>query len=153
MCNLNLSELQKQMLRGEICPYCKQPTKFVDSIEVYRWRSFGMIYLCAPCDAYVGVHKDTDKALGRLANEELRRWKNYAHFWFDKLWKNNYMSRKEAYTWLSEKLNLPSEYVHIGFFGIETCQKVGKVSQDLLDLLEGRQVQELIENLELKQSQ
>ena len=31
-----------------------------------------MIYICKPCDAYVGVHKGTDKALGRLANKELR---------------------------------------------------------------------------------
>ena len=108
-----------------------------------------MIYYCAPCEAYVGVHKDTNEALGRLANYELRRWKNYAHFWFDKIWRKEYMSRKEAYLWLSQKLNLPPEYTHIGFFGIDTCKKVGEFSQALLDILEGRQVDELIETLEL----
>ena len=29
--------------------------------------------------AYVGVHKGTDKPLGRLANAELRYWKKRAH--------------------------------------------------------------------------
>ena len=34
---------------------------------------YGMIYYCPQCGAYVGVHKGTDRAKGRLANAELRR--------------------------------------------------------------------------------
>lgn len=150
MCNLNLSDLQKQMLKGKIYPYCKQPTRFVDSQVVYKWQSYGMIYHCAPCEAYVGVHKGTDEALGRLANYELREWKSNAHFWFDKIWRKEYMSRSEAYLWLSQKLNIPLEYTHIGMFGADTCKKVGKFAQALLDVLESRQVNKFIETLDLK---
>ena len=63
------------IMAGKICPYCGQPTEYVDSAAVYHGISYGMIYLCRKCDAYVGVHRGTDKALGRLANRSLREWK------------------------------------------------------------------------------
>jgi len=49
-----------EILRGKKCPYCKGETKYVDSSLVYG-RSYGMMYLCEPCDAYVGVHHKTSK--------------------------------------------------------------------------------------------
>ncbi len=55
------------ILSGKICPYCGNRTEYVDSSVIYG-RSYGMIYLCWDCMAYVGVHKGTDRALGRLAN-------------------------------------------------------------------------------------
>ena len=70
-----------------ICDYCGTPADFVDSSVVYHGHSFGMIYLCPRCGAYVGVHKGSDKPLGRLANSELRNWKKAAHAAFDPLWK------------------------------------------------------------------
>lgn len=73
--------------RIDICDYCGNPADFVDSSVVYHGRSFGMIYLCPNCGAYVGVHKGSDKPLGRLANSELRNWKKAAHAAFDPLWK------------------------------------------------------------------
>ena len=77
-----------QILTGLICPYCGGETAYIDSCRVYG-RSYGMMYICRPCDAWVGVHKGTDKALGRLANKELREAKKEAHFWFDKIAKTN----------------------------------------------------------------
>jgi hypothetical protein len=91
-------------------------------VEVYG-TSYGMIYLCRPCSAWTGTHKpEPKKALGRLANSELREWKKKAHAAFDPLWKSNYMNRHEAYAWLSKQLNIPAEYCHIGMFGVETCK-------------------------------
>ena len=66
---------------GLICPYCGNNSEYIDSSFIYG-KSYGMIYLCRPCEAYVGVHKGTDKALGRLANKELRESKKEAHFYF-----------------------------------------------------------------------
>lgn len=120
---LMLNDNQKKILEGKICPYCKKETEFVDSSEVYR-ESYGMIYLCRQCKAWVGVHKNSDKALGRLANRALRNEKNNAHFWFDKLWKEGDLNRSDAYAWLSEKLGIPVKYTHIGMFSAETCRKV-----------------------------
>lgn len=69
-----------EIFTGKICPYCGKPTEFVDSSVIYG-RSYGMIYLCRDCRAYVGVHKGTNQALGRLANAELRDAKKEAHFY------------------------------------------------------------------------
>jgi hypothetical protein len=113
-----------------ICPYCGRQAKFVDSKVVYG-RSYGMIYLCKDCDAYVGVHKGTDKPLGRLADKELRYWKMAAHDAFDPLWKTKKMKRNQAYKWLAERMRLSPEETHIGMFDIAKCKKVIKICKNL----------------------
>lgn len=129
---MNLSDLQIQILNGKICPYCKHSTEFVDSSIVYG-KSFGMIYLCKSCDAYCGVHKGTEKSLGRLANNELRFLKKEAHKYFDLIWKEAGEKRSETYKHLSEYLNIPIEYTHIGMFKIETCKEVIDWSKMILN--------------------
>lgn len=112
------------------CPYCGRQAEFVDSKVVYG-RSYGMIYLCRPCDAYVGVHKGTDKPLGRLADKELRNWKMAAHDAFDHLWKSRKMKRNQAYKWLAERMGLSVEETHIGMFDIAQCKKVIEICNQL----------------------
>lgn len=51
-----------------ICPYCGRVAKYVDSSVIYYGHSYGMAYLCRPCNAYVGVHHGTDRPKGSLAN-------------------------------------------------------------------------------------
>jgi hypothetical protein len=120
---MELTKIQIKMMQGLICPYCNQPTEYVSSTEVYP-NDYGMLYLCRPCLAYVGVHKGTDKAKGRVANHALRQLKIQVHCHFDRLWKERRMKRTEAYRWLSGALELPREYTHIGMFGEATCHKV-----------------------------
>lgn len=120
---VSLDETQTAIMQGKICPYCKNKTKYVDSAIIYG-KSYGMIYLCKPCDAYCGVHKGTDKSLGRLANKELRHWKKEAHKYFDIIWKEGHEKRGEVYKHLANHLKLPVEYCHIGMFSVETCKKV-----------------------------
>lgn len=120
---------------GKLCPYCNHPTEYIDSTFVYG-RSFGMIYICKSCDAYVGVHEGTDNALGRLANKDLRAAKIKAHASFDKIFKDglinkiwkqwipNISNRKKAYRWLSIQMNIPEEQCHIGVFDIADCYRV-----------------------------
>lgn len=123
---------------GLVCPYCGNNTEYIDSSVIYR-KSYGMIYICKPCDAYVGVHKGTDKSLGRLANKELREAKKEAHYYFDqiartelinKIWKEyipNLGNRNKAYLWLSKQMNIPKEYCHIGMFDVAECKKVVEI--------------------------
>lgn len=108
-----------------ICDYCGTVADFVDSSAVYG-RSYGMIYLCPKCGAYVGVHKGTDKPLGRFADEDLRRWKKSAHAAFDPLWQIGEFRgrRKAAYRLLSEQMGLPEEKTHIGMFDVAQCKQV-----------------------------
>lgn len=107
-----------------ICPYCGERAEFVDSKIVYG-KSYGKIYLCRKCLAYVGVHKGTDKPLGRLANAELRYWKKAAHAAFDPVWKYGRFRgyRNAAYGWLAGRMGLPVEEMHIGMFDVAQCKK------------------------------
>lgn len=115
-------------MKEVFCPYCGKRAEFVDSAEVYHGRSYGMIYLCRPCDAYVGCHGNGkgDSPKGRLANAELRRWKIAAHNAFDPLWKFGPFRglRNSAYAWLAEQMGLPKEKTHIGMFDVAECQQV-----------------------------
>lgn len=113
----------------------------MDSIEVYK-RSYGMIYLCRICSAWVGVHKDTNKALGRLANAELREAKKEAHFYFDKLWQakisqgiSKGKSRIKAYKWLSEQLGISVYETHVGWFDIDMCKRVVDICKPIVKKL------------------
>lgn len=122
--------INPHMLNGTKCPYCRKASEFVDS-EVIYGKSYGMIYYCKPCDAYVGVHKGTKQALGRLANRELRAWKKSAHAHFDNLWEQKMQqgfsktkARRSAYKWLSECMRIPINRTHIGMFDVEQCSEV-----------------------------
>ena len=117
MKTFELTEKQIKVIRGEICWYCGINTEL-------KKTQYGYQYKCPYCGAYVGCHEGTKRSLGRVANKELRAAKMSAHRAFDIIWKTGYMRRSEAYRWLGEKLSLPKEYVHIGFFGIETCKRV-----------------------------
>ncbi len=125
-----ITEEHKRILRAEICPYCKGKTTHESSSSVYG-RDYGMIYVCHPCKAWVGVHKGTDKPLGRLANAELRAAKEEAHEWFDLLWKDKLMSRKRAYAWLSKQMGIPEECTHIGMMGVDSCRRVVEIVKRL----------------------
>lgn len=122
MKQLELTEKQTKVIQGKICWYCGTKTELKNT-------EYGYQYKCPQCGAYVGCHKGTKKALGRVADKELRAAKMLAHKAFDVIWKTGYMSRSEAYKWLGEKLDLPKKYVHIGYFGIDTCTRVVYESQ------------------------
>lgn len=128
----SLDLFNEDIIKGKTCPYCNNPSIFVDSKIIYG-RSYGMIYLCKSCDAYVGVHKGTSKALGRLADQELRFWKKETHRHFDKIWQSNLMSRRQAYQNLSLFLNLSIELTHIGMFTKEYCVKTIEWSKQQLN--------------------
>lgn len=112
------------------CQYCGGVAVFVDSSEVYN-RSYGMIYLCRPCNAYVGVHKGTKTPLGILADKPLRQAKVAAHAAFDPLWKGKIerdkcsktAARKAGYKWLADQLGIQRKNCHVGMFNIELCQR------------------------------
>lgn len=148
------------VMTGKVCQYCDQPTVYTDSAEVYGGRSYGMIYLCRPCNAYVGVHKGTDTALGMVANNELRTWKKAAHDVFDSLWRRKAMhalikrehddiektavwknARQRAYAWLSEAMGLHPDLTHIGMMDVQQCKVVIGLCQQVIDNIKSKQPQ------------
>lgn len=129
---------QKQTVKVT-CDYCGKPAKLIDSALLYGM-SYGMVWSCDPCGAYVGCHKNSKNhiPLGRLANPELRMWKRKAHAYFDPLWQRKMemqgcaknVARQAGYKWLSKMLNIPAEKCHIGMFDVETCRKVVEVCSE-----------------------
>lgn len=113
------------------CPYCKGKAELIDSAEVYG-TSYGLIWICRPCEAWVGTHKTSpvNAPLGRLANKELRKWKQAAHACFDPLWKTKKMTRNQAYKWLAEKLNIHHRCCHIGYFDVDQCKAVVAIMEE-----------------------
>ena len=116
------------------CPYCGKRAEFVDSAEVYHGRSYGMIYLCRPCDAYVGCHDagKGDEPKGTLANAELRKWRKAAHEAFDPLWMGGRFRHRRnlAYAWPSGQMGLTKEVTHIGMFDVAQCRQVIRICQE-----------------------
>lgn len=110
-----------------VCPYCGSIAKLEDSDRIYNGKSYGLMYICSKyptCDAYVGVHKGTDKPLGRLANPELRTWKKKCHALIDPLWKTGKMTRQDVYKLIQTTMGMTSEEAHVGKFDVEDCKKL-----------------------------
>lgn len=125
-----------KVLKPTICRYCGNPVVLTSNKEIYG-REFrnGKIYLCRNCGAFVGTHPGTDIPLGTLANEELRKYRKEAHFWFDRIWKRptRITTRYKAYGWLAEQLGKTREYTHIGMFEKEECEETIKVSKERIE--------------------
>jgi hypothetical protein len=138
-----------------ICPYCGGSAPLIDSAAIYHGRSYGMIYRCDPCDAHVGVHKGTENPLSRLANKELRKWKQAAHAIFDPIWQAKYAhrvaggagksgrpggqhykkvyARNSAYKWLADQMGITRKECHIGMFDADQCQRVIEICSPVFD--------------------
>jgi hypothetical protein len=94
--------------------------------EVYARSYGGMVWVCQPCKAWVGCHKNSKNhiPLGRLATANLRKLKIEAHALFDPLWPaamkhrrwTQAHARAKAYSWLAQKMEIPRSECHIGMF-------------------------------------
>ncbi len=113
------------------CTTCDRDAELTDSAEIYG-RSYGPIWICRECRAYVGCHPGTTKPLGTLADAETREWRSKAHAAFDYLWRikmqrehcSRNKARSAAYRWLSEQLGIEPEQCHIGMMSASQCRKV-----------------------------
>lgn len=118
-----------------MCPYCGEHAELMDSARIYS-KSFGMVWACLPCNAWVGVHKNdkNNRPLGTLADYVTRHARAMAHARFDPIWKARLsngtpknVSRGKAYAWLAGKLGIPVEECHIGLFDVRTCVRVVEI--------------------------
>lgn len=114
-----------------ICPYCGNEANWVENKEIYG-RNYGksyMMYLCKPCDAYVGCHNNSKKPLGVMANKELREWRKRVHSLIDPIWRSGKLRRGQVYARLSRALGF--QY-HTGESDIETCKRVLAIAPEIL---------------------
>lgn len=111
------------------CDYCGKEATLVTGMELYPHRPdlyYKPFWTCAPCEAWVGCHPNTDQPLGRLANAELRKAKMAVHRKFDPVWKSRTVSRTKAYERLARAMGLTAEQCHIGMFDLEQCRAAAK---------------------------
>lgn len=127
------------------CPYCDSVARLVKGNEIYPHRkdlAYLNFYLCEGTHfrphekAYVGTHKGTIIPLGRLADETLRKAKSQAHRVFDRIWRENHLSRPQAYAWLSRQLGLTPAMTHIGMFTVAQCQEVERLARNYMAAIE-----------------
>ena len=116
-----------------ICPYCGAPAQLTTGRYVYPHRpdlAAKRFYACRPCAAYVGCHPGSDRPLGRLADEELRRWKRRVHAAFDPHWKTGGgAARSRAYARLAREMGIPAAECHTGMFDLARCKAALTVVQ------------------------
>jgi len=114
-----------------VCPYCGLNAELVDGLAVYR-KSYGMLWICQPCQAWVGVHKDSksNKPLGTLANAELRKLRSETHKAFDPFWEALAASgrirskaRHDTYRKLAVELGIATKQCHVAQFDEVMCRK------------------------------
>jgi hypothetical protein len=134
---LEQPENQPEAAKVKCCRYCGEPAQLLNLGQAgYPYsRDYGPAWVCPPCGAWVGCHPGTTKALGGLANAELRGWKMQAHAAFDPLWAakmrrdgcSKGRARRAGYAWLAAQMGLPVERTHIGYMNVEECKKVVEV--------------------------
>jgi len=102
------------------CPECGGQMRLKNS----KYGKFSGCENYPQCQATHGAHPD-GRPLGIPANQETKQWRINAHKAFDKLWKcKKGITRKQAYAWLQEKMNLTSDEAHIGKFNIKQCKQL-----------------------------
>ena len=138
-----------------LCPYCKSKAQWVENKEIYG-KNYGnsyMVWLCKPCDAYVGCHNNTKEPLGTMANRTTREARKKAHKAFDPSWKakrgerlKNYPyswhkkikcldsreRRVEAYKLLNKEFGYE---IHIGKSDVSMCERIVEFLENFKDLI------------------
>jgi hypothetical protein len=131
--SLSAQELNAGRRAKAPCDYCGKPaTLLASSASLYEGNDFGPAWFCPCRPAWVGCHPGTTRALGRLADADLRKAKIAAHAAFDQLWRGKMRrdacskgkARGIGYAWLADQLGIDTAACHIGMFDVATCQRV-----------------------------
>lgn len=109
-----------------------RPASYVHGKDCYA----EYLYVCSKypiCDSYVGVHKRNKRALGTLADKELRIKRIKAHQHFNLLWSSGLMKKWQAYKWLQAKFGLNYEQAHIAKFSFYLCDQLIEAVKQVLN--------------------
>lgn len=108
------------------CPYCEGQVVLDSNDVIYRKRygDWPFVYHCAgDCDAYVGLHPNTDIPLGYLADRETREARKEAKAmffeWLDLAGLRT--QRNKAYPVLASAMGLPIDQCHFAMFDVAKC--------------------------------
>ena len=110
------------------CNICGGHVVFTSNAAIYgKEYGSGKCYLCQSCGAYTGTHRPRPReALGLLADEPMRKGKVMCHDLFDAMWKGKRKARKkrkDLYAWLADRMGIPVEECHFGYFDIHQLRR------------------------------
>lgn len=100
-----------------ICPKCKKEVNITKT-------KYGMRNNCCEFWSW-GINEP----LADVATHDARK---DAHIEFDKIWKNKFMTRKKAYSFLANELNLNIKECHIKKMDAKTANLVIEISKTYL---------------------
>lgn len=114
------------------CNICGGHVVFTSNAAVYgKEYGSGKCYLCQSCGAYTGTHKPRPtEALGLLADEPMRKGKVLCHDLFDAMWRGKRKARKkrkDLYAWLADRMGIPVEECHFGYFDIHQLRQAYRI--------------------------
>lgn len=131
---------KKRPPRSIPCGHCRGPARVCrHASEDYPYsRDFGPVYICRPCDAYVGTHPG-GMPKGIPANAEDRALRKQAHALLDPVWQcmvakrgSNQAARRPVYRWLAAKIGKRKDDTHIAWFvGAELATVLGILSAEI----------------------
>lgn len=131
----NTKRRKKVKLGIHRCRYCGGSVSIRHSAEIPEKLREGRYYVCRnypDCDAYVRIRPGTNLPDGEMANTIVRRKRWEAHHYFDMLHQKGLMSRKNAYVWLCNLLQLPPSRGHISYLNEHDCQILIETAVDTL---------------------
>lgn len=120
------------MAEPPVCK-CGKPAELAYGVDLWPGRpdlATKHVWVCWACDARVGCHPGTKKALGELAGPSLRRIRHEVHRVFDQHWlpaKNRSKARIKAYARLAKALNIQPHECHVGMFDEARCEAALKI--------------------------
>lgn len=119
-------------LYPKVCNLCGGPVEYISNAQIYgRQYGSGFCYRCRSCGAYVGTHKPQPrKALGILANTEMREWKQKCHNQFDPFWqehKDKQRRRKNLYIRLAGEMGIDVRDCHFGYFDLDQLKTAYRI--------------------------
>lgn len=137
---VHIQRKKKKQVKGNDrirCPYCGAYARYQSADGIYRDNSRNvMLYVCPnypECDSYVRVHEGTKIPVGSMANPELRRLRNEAHKYFNRLYLNGYMTKDDAYRWLADIIcTTDMKNAHIGNMSEYYCRLVIEKSREFI---------------------
>lgn len=99
-----------------LCIECGNAASLVGGERIYPHRPdlFSKKFYLCDCGAYCGCHPGSMKPLGFPCGPATRRARSAAHEAFDPIWRDQMMSRSDAYKWLAETTGIDPEKCHIG---------------------------------------
>lgn len=129
-----LRRVKDWMAPPSSCPYCEGRVTLTTNNEVYGrlCGDWPYVYLCRVCDAYVGLHPDTDLPLGTLADRQLREARKRAKGLWQVISRARNWSRDQAYQWLAQAMGISRRECHFGHFDLDRAQQALKVCEEAL---------------------